>query len=138
MNRISLNQNTCKDLSLFDFLKRSKDFRGVELNFKSINEKLSDNIKLKDIMEVLETYDLAVTSIFRLKDLNLSSDHSFNTKILRKFNQMIDYCYKLESDSIISSSTFCNLVAKNLVSIIYNGMDIRAKNVMVGFIVKAI
>jgi len=106
MNRLSLNQNTCKELDFYDFIRKSKDFKGVELNFKSIKENLSDNIKLKDIMEVLDTYDLTVASIFRLKDLNLSSDHSFKTKIIPKFKQMIDYSYKLESDLIIAQPSF--------------------------------
>lgn len=106
MNSISLNQNTCKDLNLFDFLKSASKFSGVELNFKSIKENLSDNTKLKDILEVLSTFDLTVTSIFKLKDFNLCSDHNFSTKIIPKFKKMIDFCYKLESDLVIIQPSF--------------------------------
>ncbi len=109
MNRLSLNQN-CKDLSLnlslLDFLNQSKKFRGVELNFKSIREYIADNQKLKDLFEVMETFDLTTTSVFKLKDFNLCSDREFKIKIIPKFNQMIGYCYKLESGLVIIQPSF--------------------------------
>ncbi|MFX1257286.1 MAG: sugar phosphate isomerase/epimerase family protein [Promethearchaeota archaeon] len=98
---MALNQNSCKNLNLIEFIKFSKDFNGVELNFKNIKNIISENVKLKDILELLEIYNLKVISIFRLKDFSLSIDRDYRTKVLKNFKQMIDYCYKLESDLII-------------------------------------
>jgi len=101
MNRLALNQNSCKNLSLFEFLKYSKNFEGVELNFKIIKKSLSNTLNLKDISEILETYDTRISSIFRLKDFSLSSEREYNTKILINLREIIDFCYKLEVDLLI-------------------------------------
>jgi sugar phosphate isomerase/epimerase len=107
MNQLlSLNQNTCKNLFLVDFIKYSKNFEGVELNFKSIQKHLSEDGNLKDILEVLEIFDTKLTSIFCLKDFSLSSEREFKTQVIPILNQMIKFCYKLEGDLIILNPSF--------------------------------
>lgn len=101
MIKLAINQNSCKNLSLLRFIKFSKDFNGVELNFKEIKKVGSENVKLKDILEALEIYNLKVYSIFSLKDFSLCSERDFKTKILSNLIQMFNFCYKLESNLII-------------------------------------
>jgi len=101
--KISLNQNTCKDLKLIDFIARAKGFDGVELKFKKIKAVLNRNSSLKDVMELLEVYDLGVSSLFSLKDFSLCSERDYKIRILPTFNQMIEYCNKLECDLLIVS-----------------------------------
>lgn len=120
MIKLALNQNSCKNLSLLEFIKFSRDFEGVELNYKKIKKSLSKNLKLKDILETLEIYNLKVYSIFHLKDFSLCSEKDYNTKILNNLMQMFNLCYKLESNLIIvnpsklepSSSTETNAIPK--------------------------
>lgn len=99
--KISLNQNTCKDLKLLDFIARAKRFDGVELEFKRIKEALNKNTTLKDVMELSEMYDLEVSSLFSLKDFSLCSEREYKIRILPTFSQMIEYCIKLECDLLI-------------------------------------
>ncbi|TFG21142.1 MAG: sugar phosphate isomerase/epimerase [Promethearchaeota archaeon] len=101
MIKLALNQNSCKDLSLLEFIKFSRDFKGIELNFKKIKRSLSKNLKLKDILETLEIYNLRVFSIFHLKDFSLCSEKEYKTKVLNNLMQMFNLCYKLDSNLII-------------------------------------
>ena len=101
MIKLALNQNSCKNLSLLEFIKFSRDFEGVELNFKKIKKSLSKNLKLKDILETLEIYNLKVYSIFHLKNFSLCSEKDYKTKVLNNLMQMFNLCYKLESNLII-------------------------------------
>jgi len=101
MIKLALNQNSCKNLSLIEFIKFSRDFDGVELNFKEIKKELSNNINLKHILETLETYNLEVYDIFKLKNFSLCSENHFKTDILGVLNQMFSFCDKLESNLII-------------------------------------
>ena len=101
--KISLNQNTCKDLTLLDFITRAKRFDGVELKFKRIKETLNRNSTLRDVMELLEVYDLETSSIFSLKDFSLCSEREYKIKILPNFTQMVEYCNKLECNLLIVS-----------------------------------
>ena len=101
MIRLALNQNSCKNHNLFGFLKYAKEFKGVELNFKEIKNVLSESIKLRNILENLELYNLKVESIFSIKDISLSSEREFKTTILNKLTQMFKYCEGLESNLIV-------------------------------------
>ena len=101
--KISLNQNTCKAITLLDFIARAKRFDGVELNFKKIKGALNRNSSLKDIKELLDVYDLEASSIFSLKDFSLCSEREYKIRILPTFNQMIEYCNKLECNLLIVS-----------------------------------
>ena len=99
--KISLNQNTCKDLKLLDFIAQARRFDGIELKFKRIKEALNKNTTLKDVMELSEVYDLEVSSLFNLKDFSLCSEREYKIRILPIFNQMVEYCTKLECDLLI-------------------------------------
>jgi sugar phosphate isomerase/epimerase len=91
-----------------EFIKFAKDFRGVELNFKKINNSLSEDIKLKDIQEILEIYNLKVCSIFRIKDFSLSSEKKYKIEVLSTLKKFFQYCDKLESDLIIVNPSKLN------------------------------
>ncbi len=106
MIKIALNQYSCKKLNLIDFIKYSKDFKAVELNYKRIRKALSEKIKLKDILDLLESYDTKLLSIFQLKDFSLSSERVYKTKVLKNLNLMTDYCNKLECNLIILNPSF--------------------------------
>ncbi len=106
MIRLSLNQNSCKGLNLFEFIKFSKNFDGVELNFKKIKRTIIAGNKLKDISEMLEIYNLKLVSIFRLKDFSLCPDRDYKTKVLNKLKLIFDYCDKLESNLLIVNPSF--------------------------------
>lgn len=93
----ALNQNSCKNFNLVEFIKYTKHFNGVELSFKKIEESLSNNVSLKDIMELLEIYDSKIFSIFQLKDISLSPDTEYKNKLLTQLNLMCDFCYRTES-----------------------------------------
>ena len=101
MLKIALNQKTCENLDFFKFIKYSKGFYGVELDFNKLSHFYSKNMSLKDILELLENYNLEVVSIFQLEDFSLCSAMDYKTKILSKLNQMIEYLYKLESNLLI-------------------------------------
>ena len=110
MIQLALNQNSCKDLKLLDFLKYSKHFMGVELNFKKIKKSISGvKVNLNEILETLEIYNLKLVSIFQLEDFSLSSDKHYKSVILNSFNHMINYIYKLESDLIITQPSFLTI-----------------------------
>ena len=109
---LSLNQSTCKNLSLSAFIKYSKPFHGIELRFKSIQKFLSENRSLKDLQELLEVYGLELTSIFSLKNFSLCSENEYKTKIIPKFNQMINYCAKLEGNLILVSPSYLESAAE--------------------------
>lgn len=106
--KISLNQNTCKELNLLDFIARAKRFDGVELKYKRIKEALNRGSTLKDVMELLEVYDIEASSIFCLKDFSLCSERDYKIRILPTFKQMIKYCNKLECDLLIVSPSVLN------------------------------
>ncbi len=112
MIRLSLNQNSCKGLNLFEFVKFSKNFEGVELDFKKIKNAIIVGNKLKDIAEILEIYNLKVVSIFRLKDFSLCSDRDYKTKVLQKLKIIFQYCDKLDSNLVIANPSFLNQSAE--------------------------
>jgi sugar phosphate isomerase/epimerase len=97
----ALNQNTCKNQELLEFIHFSRKFKAVELNFIKIRDSISQNVTLKDILEILETVNTRVISIFSLDNFSLCSDRIYKTKILKNFKLMMNYCYKLESNLII-------------------------------------
>jgi len=101
--KISLNQNTCKEFKLLDFIGQAKRFDGVELDFIKIKDALDKKTTLKEVMELSEVYDLEITSLFSLKDFSLCSEREYKIRILPIFNQMIEYCTKLECDILIVS-----------------------------------
>ncbi len=112
MIRLSLNQNSCKGLNLFEFVKFSKNFEGVELDFKKIKNTIIVGNKLKDIAEILEIYNLKVVSIFRLKNFSLCSDRDYKTKVLQKLKIIFQYCDKLDSNLVIANPSFLNQSAE--------------------------
>ena len=98
---IALNQNTCKQFNLLDFIKFAKRFDAVELDFKKIKEFLSKNFQLKILVELLEIYNTKIASLYPLENFSLSSDREFKTTILNNFKLLLDYSNKLESNLII-------------------------------------
>ncbi len=106
---IALNQSTCENLDVFEFIKFAKKFDGVELNIEKIKRTLSKNYTLKEILETLEIYDTKAVSIYPLKDFSLCSDRDFKTKVLSNFKQMLNYCDKLESDLIIATPSLLEI-----------------------------
>lgn len=106
MIKLALNQKSCKNLTLKEFIKFSKNFKGVELNFKKIKETITKNVNLKSILETLAIYDLKVSSIFRLKDFSLCSEREYKTKVLSNLKLMMNYCYKLETGLLIVNPSF--------------------------------
>ncbi|MFX1392732.1 MAG: sugar phosphate isomerase/epimerase family protein [Promethearchaeota archaeon] len=116
MIKLALNENSCKNLSIIEFIKFSRDFDGVELNFKEIKKVLSNNIKLKDILETLKIYNLEVYDIFRIKDFSLCSEREFKIHILGVLKQMFSFCHKLESNLIIiNPSKFDNSFKSDII-----------------------
>jgi len=110
MIQLALNQNSCKDLKLLDFLKYSKHFMGVELDFKKIKKSISSGkVNLSEILETLEIYSLKLVSIFQLEDFSLSSDKHYKSVILNSLSHMLNYSYKLESDLIIVQPSFLTI-----------------------------
>ncbi|MHA1467424.1 MAG: sugar phosphate isomerase/epimerase family protein [Promethearchaeota archaeon] len=107
MIQLALNQNSCKDLKLLDFINYSKRFMGVELDYKKIKKSISSGkVNLNEIQETLEIYSLKLVSIFQLEDFSLSSDKHYKSVILNRLNHMLKYSYKLESDLIIIQPSF--------------------------------
>ena len=107
MIQLALNQNSCKDLKLLDFINYSKRFMGVELDYKKIKKSISSGkVNLNEIQETLEIYSLKLVSIFQLEDFSLSSDKYYKSVILNRLNHMLKYSYKLESDLIIIQPSF--------------------------------
>lgn len=103
---IALNQNTCKELNIIDFIKYAKNFDQVELNFKKVKEFTSKNGNLKDIIETLEIHNTKIASLFPLEDFSLCSDKDFKKSVLKKFEIMVNYSYKLESNLIIATPSY--------------------------------
>jgi len=99
--KFSLNQNSCRSLTLFEFIKFAKRFDGIELDFEKIKKSISEGNSFKNIFELLETYNLKIKSIFALEDFSLSLDHVYKTKTLLQLREMMEYSYKLESNLII-------------------------------------
>ncbi len=106
---LALNQNTCTNLDIFQFIKFAKMFDGVELSINKIRKTVSKNYNLKDITEALEIYSTKVESIYSLSDFSLCSERDFKTKILNNFSQMIKYCDKLESNLITATPSLLEL-----------------------------
>ena len=110
MIQLALNQDSCKDLKLLDFLKYSKRFMGAELDFKKIKKSISSGkVNLNEILETLEIYSLKLVSIFQLEDFSLSSDKHYKSVILNSLSHMLNYSYKLESDLIIVQPSFLTI-----------------------------
>lgn len=101
MIKLSLNQNSCKKLSILEFIKVSKEFNGVELNFSKLKNFINEKKNLKELLEQMEIYDLKLTSIFALKNFSLCSDSEFNKKIIPKYKKIIEACYRLEANLIV-------------------------------------
>ncbi|MBD3254345.1 MAG: TIM barrel protein [Candidatus Lokiarchaeota archaeon] len=99
--KLALNQNSCKNLKINEFLKFSKDFKGVELDYEKIDEVISKGLLLKDLKEELEMFGLKMVSLFTLKDFSLSRDSVFKRKILPSFEKMMDIGYRLESNLLV-------------------------------------
>ncbi|MFO7797449.1 MAG: sugar phosphate isomerase/epimerase [Promethearchaeia archaeon] len=97
MVSLGLNQNTCKNKDLIEFMDFAQDFQGIELIFENIEKYIinNSNIEIRDILEYLETYNLDLINILRLEDFSLCSDSKFNNEILPKLKQMLNFCYKL-------------------------------------------
>ena len=103
---IALNQNTCKQFKLLDFIKFAKIFDEVEIHFEKIKELLSKNSQLNDLIEILDIYNIKIASIYPLEDFSLCSDRDYKTTILKKFELMLEYSIKLESSLIVVSPSF--------------------------------
>ena len=97
----SINQNSCKELSLLEFAEFSKHFQGVELNFETLKSSFNQGFKLKDLFETLETFDTRVSSIFQLADFSLSRPKTYKRKILPTFTYMMESCQQLETRLLI-------------------------------------
>jgi sugar phosphate isomerase/epimerase len=106
---IALNQNTCDNLSLLEFIQFAKNanFDGVELNYKKIKESLESDsrLSLNNILEIMGSYHLKTMSIFSLNDFSLCSDTNYKVNVLKNLNLLIEYCRKLESELIIVRSS---------------------------------
>ncbi|TFG03742.1 MAG: sugar phosphate isomerase/epimerase [Promethearchaeota archaeon] len=100
---IALNQNTCEKLNSTSFIKFSHKckFNGVELNVEHIQQAISDEIKIKDLFDVLNAYNLKVYSIFLLDDFSLSSDNTYKLEVLKKLELIINYSHEFESNLMI-------------------------------------
>ncbi|MFX1275113.1 MAG: sugar phosphate isomerase/epimerase family protein [Promethearchaeota archaeon] len=105
MLKIALNQNTCKELDLIEFIKFSKDFHGIEINYEKIKKALSNKINIQEIIELLDVYDLLTVSIFNLEDFSLCSDKYYKLNIIPSLHLMIDHLYKLESNLLVVSAS---------------------------------
>lgn len=106
MENLALNQNSYKTTNLLEFIQLAENFQGLELNFTSIKESLSENTKLRDIFEVLNSYNLNIVNLLKLKDFSLCSDNKFKVQIIPQLKEMIDYCYKLECNLITVVPSF--------------------------------
>lgn len=106
MENLALNQNSYKKTNLLDFIQLAGNFQGLELNFASIKEALSENTKLRDIFEIINSYNLNIVNLLKLKDFSLCSDNKFKVQIIPRLKEMIDYCYRLECDLITLVPSF--------------------------------
>ncbi|MFX0072753.1 MAG: sugar phosphate isomerase/epimerase family protein, partial [Candidatus Hermodarchaeota archaeon] len=105
---IALNQNTCEKLDILKFIKFAYKckFDGIELRFEKIKSALSEKVEIRDILDVLERYNLKVNSICPLEDFSLSSDSVYKSKVLKIFEQMISYCNKLGTNLVVVQPSF--------------------------------
>ena len=101
MFNLALNQDSCRKNSIDQFIKISKDFYGIELNFKKIKKSLSQKYSIKELKELLEIYNLKICSFFELKNFSLCSEKEFKSEILKHLKELLFYCEKFESDLII-------------------------------------
>ncbi|MHA1274446.1 MAG: sugar phosphate isomerase/epimerase family protein [Promethearchaeota archaeon] len=99
--KISINQESCSDLKIFDFFKKVKKFYGVELNFKNLKKYAISKVKIRDFEEILNTYDLRLTAIYNFEDFSLSSDNYFKKEFLDNFNQALNFCSRIGCELII-------------------------------------
>jgi len=106
MPKFALNQNTCSELNLLDFITFSKEFNGIEINFEKLKEIISNKTNIQDVLELLDVYNLQALSIFGLDHFSLCSERDFKLNILPKMRLMMDYLYKLESDLLIVNPSF--------------------------------
>ncbi|TFF98210.1 MAG: sugar phosphate isomerase/epimerase [Promethearchaeota archaeon] len=106
MENLALNQQSYQKSDLLYFIQFAKKFQGLELNYKSIKDSLSNKITLKDIFQTLNSHNLKMVNLFQLKDFSLCSDNKFKVEIIPTLKEMINYCYKLESDLITVSPSF--------------------------------
>ncbi len=103
---LGLNQNSCKNLTTLEFIKKTKRFQGIELDFKKISNDISDTFTLSNLLEYIEMYDTKLINLFQLEDFSLCSDKKFKTTIIPTLRKMIHYCYKLECDLITITPSF--------------------------------
>jgi len=106
MDNLALNQNSYISTQLLDFIHLAENFQGVELNFNSIKNSLSNSITLKDIFETLNSHNLKIVNLLKLRDFSLCSDNKFKVEIIPTLKEMINYCYKMESNLITISPSF--------------------------------
>ena len=113
MRTLCLNQKSCKNLSLQEFLRYAKDFYGVELDADAITKFLSNDNSLKDLRELMSIYSLKSMNVLTLTDFSLNSETNFKLKTLPQLEKMMRYAYKLECNLITvqPSSLKDNLIA---------------------------
>ncbi|MHA1805824.1 MAG: sugar phosphate isomerase/epimerase family protein [Promethearchaeota archaeon] len=101
-HNLALNQDSCKNFpTIEEFLRKTRFFTRVELNYYTLTKNFTPNFKLSDLIELLEIFKTKVISLHGLKDFSLSSDYIFTTTILPQLNDMMKACYKLECEMII-------------------------------------
>ncbi|MBY8982778.1 MAG: sugar phosphate isomerase/epimerase [Candidatus Lokiarchaeota archaeon] len=103
---LGLNQNSCKNLTTPKFIKKAKRFQGIELNFEKINNEISDDLSLANLLEYLEMYNTKLINLYQLEDFSLCSDREFKTTIIPTLRKLIYYCYNLECDLITITPSF--------------------------------
>ncbi|MHA1292590.1 MAG: sugar phosphate isomerase/epimerase family protein [Promethearchaeota archaeon] len=84
-----------------EFLRFSKNFSGVELKYEVLKTFIEFNMKLKEILELLNIFNLSVVSIFSLKNATLCSESYYKVHIVENLNQIITFCNKLECDLLL-------------------------------------
>ncbi|MBD3215736.1 MAG: TIM barrel protein, partial [Candidatus Lokiarchaeota archaeon] len=105
---LALNQNSCVNKDLIAFIEYSKDFQGVELEFKDIDTHIQENVQFtaKDLSEYLEMYDLKLVNLLRLEDFSLCSDTKFKNEIIPTLKKMMNLCYRTGCYLITVSPSF--------------------------------
>ncbi len=106
MDNLALNQNSYNETNLLELIPFAKDFQGLELTFSSVKESISEGLSLKDIFETLTSFNLKMVNLLKISDFSLCSDNKFMVEIIPTLKEMINYCYRLESNLITVSPSF--------------------------------
>lgn len=107
---LAINQDSCCNFkTIKDFLINTRIFQGAEVNQEDLIKELRQKNKLKELFELLESYDRSLTSLFSLKNFSLCSDGEFKSEILSRFKEMMDVCYHLECELILMEPSFIDL-----------------------------